>query len=92
MPKYVYTGYSHKEEGFLILTNADWDELVERLGCRHVRRTTESGVEQDVFTRPDATEQAVEDALVDCEPRWGVWLVYRAEAKCDENLAAAICW
>ena len=96
MPKYVYTGYSGKQDGFLILTDKDWDELATELNAKYVKYKDDSG--DDVFDVnffiANETDNAddINLAFAAHTPGWGVWHVYRAEIKPDTNLANAVCW
>lgn len=90
--KYVYTGYSAKENGFLILTDKDWGELAATGGCEHKVRSDETETDIDCFVKPGVTEEDIEYALINGEPGWGMWTVYRDEVRPDENLADAVCW
>jgi hypothetical protein len=93
MPKYVYTGYSGKQDGFLVLTDKDWDELAAENNSKYVRHKNKQEdvpFDVDFFIANDTDNVNLDYATH--TPGWGVWHVYRTEIKTDTNLSNAVCW
>lgn len=88
----VITGYSSKEDGFLIITDRELSEVAVGMGMVH--KTFD---DQDLFVDPDRLidgELSGGDAtnIADSETPRGVYRVFVAEFKLDENLSGAVCW
>lgn len=86
---YVYTGYSDSEDGFLILSNLDWADFARSRGFTYHWARGEN-VMLDFNSKYSVRD--LEEQIDDGETCSGVFRVYRAECKMDENLASAVCW
>lgn len=89
LPKYVYTGYSDKRDGLLVLTDMDWDEFCQSQGGTHREIDDNHILVMDGY---EVDDEELEYAIENAEHRWGSMALYRSETKINENLSEAVCW
>lgn len=78
---YIYTGWSHKNPGLLIVSDKDWDEAAKEQGLVH-----HGGFDNEAVWSPEAlSEDVVENIVAEQEPRHS-WLVARQELVKDVRL------
>lgn len=87
--KYVYTGYSDKANGLLIITDKDWDEFCQSQGGKHRLIDGQNLLVLDDFIND---EESLRDSVENSEYRWGVIALCRDEYREDYNLTNAVCW
>lgn len=89
LPKYIYTGYSDKRDGLLVLTDMDWNEFCQSQGGTHREIDGENILVLDGY---EVGDEELRYAIENAEHRCGSMALYRTEVKINQNLPEAVCW
>ncbi len=87
LPKYVYTGYSDKHDGILIVCSEDWDDF-----CAACDGTHHFVGGEHLCVNRHYSDDDLAKMVERCETYSGVMKLYRAELVVGANLTDAICW